>query len=80
MHADCLPHQRARSQYEHGEIAPAVPLLFPLLFPLLDLCLPFAFPCLRLQSVTIAERTAVRAVLDVYASAHGCEEFWYDAR
>jgi hypothetical protein len=33
-----------------------------------------------LQSVTIAERTAVRAVLDVYASAHGCEEFWYDAR
>ena len=29
------------------------------------------------QSVTIAERTAVRAVLDVYASPHGCEEFWY---
>ncbi len=76
MHADCLPHQRDRSQYEHGEIAPA----FPLLFPLLDLCLPSAFPCLRSQSVTIAERTAVRAVLDVYASAHGCEEFWYDAR
>jgi len=49
-----------------------------------SLCLTSAFPlpslCLRSQSVTIAERTAVRAVLDVYASAHGCEEFWYDAR
>jgi hypothetical protein len=27
--------------------------------------------------VTISERTAVRAVLDVYVSPHGCEEFWY---
>ena len=28
-------------------------------------------------AVTLAERSAVRAALDVYASAHGCEEFWY---
>ena len=27
--------------------------------------------------VTISERTAVRAVLDVYVSPHGCEEFWF---